>query len=178
VLALAAAEERLATARHTLDSFDARSLACYEQTELLDIALKEARRSLIITSAGVQPSVVNGTRLRELDLLATAGVQIEMESFLAPQMEPRGGDRYDPLAELSKRQSKGALTIRKGQQRDFFFLIQDDELAVVSSRPFLGEVSRRAGFLRVEGIVTRRPAFVEEIRRIALGDQKGVRRAR
>ena len=45
VLALAAAEERLATARHTLDSFDARPLACYEQTELLDIALKEARRS-------------------------------------------------------------------------------------------------------------------------------------
>src|SRR5262249_48906634 len=128
VLALAAAEERLATARHTLDFFDARPLACYEQIELLDIALKGARRSLIITSAGIQPSVVNGTRLREVDLLTAAGVQIEIESFLAPQTESRGGDRYDPLAELSKRQSRGALTIRKGRQRDFFFLVQDDEL--------------------------------------------------
>jgi DNA-binding MarR family transcriptional regulator len=177
VLALATAEERLATARHTLDSFDARPLACYEQTELLDIALKEARRSLIITSAGIQLSVVNGARLRELDLLAAAGVQIEVESFLTPQTEPRGGDRYDPLAELSKRQSRGALTIRKGQQRDFFYLVQDDELAVVCSRPFLGEVSRRTGFLRVEGIITRRTAFVEEIRRIALGEREAGRHA-
>ncbi len=178
VIALAAAEERLATARHTLDSFEARSLACYEQTELLDLALKEARRSLIITSAGIQATVINGTRLRELDLLAAAGVQIEIESFLTPQTEPRSGDRYDPLAELSKRQARGALSIRKGKQRDFFFLIQDDELAVVSSRPFLGEVSRRTGFLRVEGIVTRRPVFVEEIRRIALDGREGVARAR
>jgi hypothetical protein len=172
VVALAAAEERLATARHGLDSFDARPLACYEQTELLDIALKEARRSLIITSAGIQSSVVNGVRLRELDLLAAAGVQIEIESFLAPQTEPRGGDRYDPLAELSKRQSRGALTIKKGQHREFFFLVQDDELAVVSNRPFLGEVSRRTGFLRVEGIVTRRAKIVEEIRRIALAERQ------
>ncbi len=178
VLALAAAEERLATARHALDSFEARPLACYEQTELLDIALKDARRSLIITSAGIQPTIVNGARLREIDLLAAAGVQIEIESFLSPQAEPRGGDRYDPLAEFSKRQSRGALTIRKGQQRDFFFLIQDDELAVISSRPFLGDVSRRTGFIRVEGIVTRRAAFIDEIRRIALGNREGVRRAR
>lgn len=177
VLALAAAEERLQMARHALDSFEVRPLACYEQTELLDVALKDARKSLIITSAGIQPSIVNGVRLRDLDLLVAAGAQIEIESFLTPQLEPRGGDHYDPLAELSKRAAKGALTIRKGQQRDFFFLVQDDDLAVVSSRPFLGEVARRTGFLRVEGIVTRRAAFVEEIRRIALSNRGGVRRA-
>jgi hypothetical protein len=176
VVALAAAEARLIASRHTLASFDVRSLACYEQIELLDVALREARGSLFITSAGIQRSIVNGTRLREFDLLLEAGVKIEIESFLSPQTEPRGGESYDPLAELSKRQAGGAITIRKGQQRDFFFLIQDEELAVISNRPFLGEVSRRTGFLRVEGIVTRRAAVVEEIRRIALGDRGGIRR--
>jgi hypothetical protein len=125
-----------------------------------------------------QPSILNGVRLRELDMLASAGAQLEIETLLTPQEEPRGGDRFDPLAELTKRAAKGVLKIRKGPQRDFFFLIQDDELAVVSTRPFFGEVARRSGFISLEGIVTRRAALVEEIRRIALASQEPVRRAR
>jgi hypothetical protein len=177
VAALAAAEERLQVARHALNSYEVRPLACFEQTELLDEALRETRRSLLITSAGIQPSIVSGARLRELDMLASAGAQLEIETVLTPQEEPRGGNRFDPLAELTKRAGKGMLTIRKGPQRDFFFLIQDDELAVVSTRPLLGEVARRSGFTCVEGIVTRRAELVEEIRRIALASQEPVRRA-
>jgi len=178
VRALAVAEERLATARHALNAFDTRSLACYEQMELLDLALSDTSRSLLITTAGIQSSVVNGTRLRELDLLSAAGAKIRIGSYLTPQVDSRRGDRYDPLAELSKRAARGALTISKQAEAEFFFLIQDDELAVVSSRPFLGEVARRAGFLRVEGIVTRRPAFVQELKQIALWHLDGDSHAR
>jgi hypothetical protein len=170
--ALAAAEERLHVARQEMDAIEVRPLACYEQNELLDEALKAARKSLIITSAGIQPSIVNAARLREIDLLIGERVQIEIESYLSPQTEPRSGGRYDPLSELAKRAAKGGLSIRKGRTQDFFFLVQDDELAVISTRPFFGEVSRRTGFMRVRGLVTRKPAFVEEIRSIVLGTSR------
>jgi hypothetical protein len=174
IAALVAAEERLEVARNEMDAFEVRPLACYEQNELLDKALKVARKSLIITSAGIQPSIVDGARMRDIDLLIGEGVQIEIESYLAPQGDPRTGGRYDPLSEFVRRAAKGGLTIRKGQSQDFFFLVQDDELAIISTRPFFGEVSRRTGFLRVQGLVTRKSAFVEEIRSIVLGSSRPV----
>jgi hypothetical protein len=178
VAALTAAEERLQVARYKLNSFEVRPLACFEQTELLDEALVNARRSLIVTSAGLQSSILNGFRLRAIDILASAGTRVEIETILTPQQESRGGDRFDPLAELTKRANQGVLTLRKGRQREFFCLVQDDELAVISNRPFLGEVARRSGFICVEGIVTRRAELVEEITRVALSSQEPARRAR
>jgi hypothetical protein len=174
--ALGAAEERLKAARRDMDAFEVRPLACYEQTELLDTALKKARKSLVITSAGIQSYIANPARLRDIDLLIGEGVQIEIESYLATQTEARSGGKYDPLWELGRRATKGGLTIRKGGKQEFFFLVQDDELAVISTRPFFGEASRRTGFMRVQGIVTRNPEFVQEIRSIVFGSSRPVRR--
>ncbi|WP_454633686.1 hypothetical protein [Bradyrhizobium cenepequi] len=168
-VALATAEERLKSARRDMDAFEVRPLACYEQTELLDIALKKARKSLVITSAGIQPYIVNPARLREIDLLIGEGVQIEIESYLTTPTEARSGGKYDPLWELARRAAKAGLTLRKSGKQDFFFLVQDDELAVISTRPFFGEASRRTGFMRVQGLVTRKREFVGEIRSIVLG---------
>lgn len=133
------------------------------------IALKKARKSLVITSAGIQPYIVNPARLREIDLLIGEGVQIEIESYLTTPTEARSGGKYDPLWELARRAAKAGLTLRKSGKQDFFFLVQDDELAVISTRPFFGEASRRTGFMRVQGLVTRKRGFVEEIRSIVLG---------
>ena len=60
----------------------------------------------------------------------------------------------------------------------FGLAVQDDELAVISNRPFLGEVSRRSGFICVDGVVTRRPELVEEIRRLALNSRELEQRGR
>jgi hypothetical protein len=173
--ARAAAEERLKAARRDLDAFEVRPLACFEQTELLDAALKKARRSLVITSAGIQAHIASPARLRDIDLLIGEGVQIEVESYLTTPTEARTGGRYDPSWELARLAGKGGLTMRRSGKQDFFFLVQDDELAVVSTRPFFGEASRRTGFMRVQGLVTRKPAFVEEIRSIVLGGSRAVR---
>lgn len=178
VVALAAAQERLQLARYALNLFEVRPLASYEQMELLDEALKEARRTLIITSAGLQGSILNGIRMRALDGAIASRVSVSIETLLAPRTEARSGDQYDPLAELSKRAEKGSLTLTRGRQREFYFLVQDDELAVISNRPFLGEVSRRSGFICVDGVVTRRPELVEEIRCLALSPPENGRRAR
>jgi len=166
VAALAAAEERLQVARYALDAMEVRPLACFEIEDLLDEALKSARRSLLVTSAGLQGVILDGFRLRTLDQLAASGVKIEIETFLDPQPSLRG-QQYDPLAELTRRSDRGALTLRKRVPEEFFFLVQDDDLAVVSNRPFFGEKARRSGFIKVEGIVTRRAELVEEIRALA-----------
>jgi len=178
VAGLVAAEERLQVARHALNALAVRPLACFEQDELLDEALEKASQSLVLTTAGWQSTILTGFRLRSIDALIGKGVRIQMESVLPPQTEPRGGDHFDPLAEISKRSERGLLSLRKGERREFYFLVQDDELAVVCNRPFLGEVSRRAGFICVEGIVARSRELVEEIRQIALPDRGAKRRDR
>jgi DNA-binding MarR family transcriptional regulator len=175
-LALRGAEERLEVALHALHSMQVRPIACYEQDELLDEALHSARRSLLITSAGVQPLTVNGYFLRALDKLIEERVDVRIESFLTPATEARGGDHYDPLAELSKRAIHKQIALEKVPRRELYFLFQDDDLAVISNRPFLGEVSRRGGFLRVDGLVARRPEYVRSIRDAFLAQTTTARR--
>ncbi|RYG65912.1 hypothetical protein EON77_17995, partial [bacterium] len=92
VPALAAAQERLGIARHELDTMELRPLACFEQTELLLEAAANAVRTLIVTSAGLQPSQLNPHLLRDLDRLMGERVALNVGSFLKPQSEARGSD--------------------------------------------------------------------------------------
>jgi len=62
-------------------------------------------------------------------------------------------------------------------QSDFFFLISDGELAVVSSRPFFGDVARRTSFSRVQGLVVRDRGLIERLAEIALNSRKRVKSA-
>jgi DNA-binding MarR family transcriptional regulator len=165
--ALAAAEERLAVARHVLVRMPLRPLACFEQDDLLFEALRGASRELLVTSAGLQPTLLNGYVLREVDRLISDGVAQRFTSYLAPQLEPRGGDRYDPLSELAKRASNGRLQLIQAPRGEFHYLVQDDRLAVITTRPFFGDVVRRSGFSRVAGYVAREPRIVEQIRALA-----------
>jgi hypothetical protein len=84
-------------------------------------------------------------------------------------LEPRADKvrSYDPFAELSGRAGRDRLVLRRRPDDGLYFLIQDDDLAVISNRPFLGERSRRTGFMRVAGFVTRRKNLVARIRAIA-----------
>jgi hypothetical protein len=174
--ALSAAEERLAVARHALMRMPLRPLSCYEQDDLLFEALNQAKRQLLVTSAGLQPTLLNGYVLREVDRLVSGGVSQTFTSYLVPQLEPRGGDRYDPLSELTKRASAGRLRLEQAARGEFYFLVQDDRLAVVSTRPFFGDVVRRSGFSRVAGYVGRQPRMVEQIRTLA--ERSSARRKR
>ena len=76
--ALDAARQRAALAAHALNTYPIRPLACYEQLEMLDGALRNCQRSLLITSAGLQPHILNGFRLRELDELIAKGVAVHI----------------------------------------------------------------------------------------------------
>lgn len=176
VVAHQEAVERLHLARYALNALELRPLSCFEIDELLDEALGQARERLLVTSAGLQPTILNGYRLRAMDKLLDSGIQVEVETSLRPQTEPRGTG-YDPLAELSRRAERGRMKLAQRPGTDFFFLIQDSDLAVVSNRPFFGDVSRRNGFMRVDGLVTRRTELVEQFRAIAVAGREVARRA-
>ena len=165
--AFAAASERVALVQHELARMPLRSLACYEQSELLAEAVANATRSLLVTSAGLQPTILNQYMLRDIDRLISDGISLRIGSFLEPQQEPRGKTYYDPLAELTRRSVRHALELIETKRNDFFFLVQDDQLAVVSSHPFFGDVVRRSGFSRVQGVVARKREIVEQIRDLA-----------
>lgn len=170
-VALDAARQRAALAAHALNSYSIRPLACYEQQELLDEVLENCQRSLLVTSAGLQPSILNGFRLRELDELIAKKVVVKVRSYMTPTDVPRGGQRYDPLAELTRRAQNGDLQLDMMSQAEFFYLIADGELAVISSRPFFGDASRRNGFTRVSGLVIRDRAVVADIYAKAIGGE-------
>lgn len=178
VAAFGAAQERVQKARYALNLFEARPLAPYEQMELLDESFREARTSLLVTTGGVQGSLLNAVRLRALDQALSSRVAVEVETLQAAVQAPRAGDQFDPLFELSRRADRGGLILRRGTPREFHFLVQDEELAVISNRPFFGDVTRRTGFVCVDGLVTRRPELVAEVRRLALAQTEGPRRAR
>ncbi|TGR82797.1 hypothetical protein EN866_34625 [Mesorhizobium sp. M2D.F.Ca.ET.223.01.1.1] len=162
--ALQMARNRVAAARHVIDVVPTRPLACYEQDRLLEEALQGAKKSLIITTAGLQPIVVTGFMLRQFDVLYSQGVRIIIETTLVPKPGERGKERNDPLFELITRSKKGHLRLDSGPKRELYFLIKDEDLAVISSRPFLGEMPQRSGFIRVDGIVTREPENVLSIK--------------
>jgi hypothetical protein len=177
VVALNAAKERHAVAMHDLDAVQLRPLACYEQNELLHEAVTNTRRNLLVTSAGLQPTLLTQHMMRELDRLAGERVSITVASFLKPQLEPRGGDFYDPLADLSKRTQKDRMQLVTTPRSDFFFLIQDDDLAVISNRPFFGEMVRRSGFQRIDGYVTRDRSMVAKVKEMAADATRARRNA-
>ena len=130
----------------------------------------------MVTTAGIQPLIVNGYFLRALDKLLEDRVDVRIESVLTPSTEARGGDHFDPLAELTKRSVHERLKLEKMPRRELYFLFQDDDLAVISNRPFLGEVSRRSGFLRVDGLVARQRDYVRSIREAFIAQTTVARR--
>lgn len=175
-IALDEALQRAALAEHSLNSYPVRPLACYEQLELLDRALSSCMRSLLITTAGLQPSLLNGFRMRGIDDLVTKKVAVHVRSYLTPSEQYRPGQRWEPLAELTRRSLKGDLQLSMMSQSEYFFLVVDEELAVISSRPFFGDTSRRNGFTRVSGLVVRDRSLVAQILEKALSS--GPRRGR
>lgn len=128
-LALEAARQRAMLATHALDSYPIRPLACYEQLEYLDHVLGSCKRSLIITSAGLQPSLLNGFRLRAIDELIAKKVAVHVRTYLTPNEVQQNPQRYEPLAELTKRSIRGDLKLGMTSQSEFFYLVADEVLS-------------------------------------------------
>jgi hypothetical protein len=77
---------------------------------------------------------------------------------------------FDPLAELDARASRTTrLFVRRRSERDeaLYYLFKDDDLAVISTKPFLGERGKRPSFVCVSGVVSHQPTTVSVLRSLA-----------
>ena len=164
-------ERRLGIARDELDRLPLRPLAAYEQPELFSEALDGAKRRLYVTSRDVDAEVTHGFVLRRLNERLDEGVEISIDTSVALSPDPKG-DRgsFEPGVELwlsSRQKPRLTLGRRDDTHGDFYILIKDEDLAIVTNRPFLCGRARPAAFLPTVGVVSRRPEIVEAISRLA-----------
>lgn len=177
---LANIELRLHAARADLDSLPLRELAPYEQWELFSEALESAERRLYVSSADVTPDVAHVLVVRRLNERLDNRVEIRIDTTVPLSAEPRGTlGSFEPGVELwLGAQQKRNLTL--GQRAEvhagLYFLIKDDDLAIVTNRPFLCGRGRPLSFVPTVGVVTRRPEIVAEVAHlIGVGDQRSPR---
>lgn len=164
--ALSLAQRNLLSADELLSNIPVRPLDCYEQASLVLEALDDAKNRLLITSHGLQPTLINGMVVRQIDRLIELGVSVRVEVTAPPPHDASRNDvRYDPRQELAKRSFRGSPVLVEGPKRSLYFLLKDTDLAVATNRPFFGDPFRRSGFMFVSGIVIRDPELVEKLHR-------------
>ena len=168
---LAIIEQRLHAARADLDGLPLRALAPYEQWELFIEGLESAERRLYISSADIAPDVAHALVLRYLNERLDDRVEVRIDMSVLVSAEPRWGrGSFEPGVELwlGARQKRN-LTLGKRAEGhgSLYFLIKDDDLAIVTNRPFLCGRGRPLSFVPTVGVVTRCPEIVVDIARLA-----------
>jgi hypothetical protein len=164
---LAFVEQSLRAARADLDALPLRGLAPYEQGELLIEALESAKRRLYISSADIAPDRADGSVLRRLNERLNDRVDVRIDTSVPLSAEPKGArGSFELGVELwLGAQQRRNLTLgqRPEGHTSLYFLIKDEDLAIVTNRPFLGGRGRPLSFIPTVGIVTRRPEIVADI---------------
>jgi DNA-binding MarR family transcriptional regulator len=162
--ALAMAQQNLVTVEAMLANYPVRPMEVYEQKDLLDEALNSAKTRLLITSNALNPTLLHGGVLRQIDNLIGLGVAVRIQIPAVPTSDAGKNEvRYDPRSELAKRSHRGSPVLMEGRKRSIYFLLKDRGLAVVTNRPFFGDPFRRSGFVFVSGTVIRDPEMVEKL---------------
>lgn len=155
-------EQRVQNARASLDAFGIRQLTPYEQYEYLTEALTSATTRLIITTDKVQPGIVDSLFIRILDRKLDEGVQVQIET--TEQLEPIASGRVGLYAGdvelwLRANREKNLTLTTSGTLRRLHFLIKDDDLALVSNRPFLSGRQRPLSFVPTFGVICTNPTY-------------------
>lgn len=166
----AMAQQRLDAARAELDSLPLRELAPYEQWELFTEALESAKRRLYVTSADISPDVTDARVFRCLNERLDDRVEVRIETSVPLSAAPRGeAGSFEPGVELWVIAQRPNLThgTRAEEHGSLYFLIKDDDLAIITNRPFLSGRGRPLSFIPTIGVVTRRPDMVFDIAQLA-----------
>lgn len=167
---LAAAERSFRAAQEALDALPLRPLAVYEQWELFGMALGKAKHRLYVSSSDVDGMIADGHAVRQLNERVDGGVEVRIDTSVVLGVEPKGAPgSFEPGVELwlASRQKRG-LTLRQRptMHHGLYFLIKDEDLAIVSNRPFLCGRDLPLCFVPTVGVVTRHPELVRSIARL------------
>lgn len=162
-------EQRLTELRLKLDRQGLRLGSPYELRELLSEALDKAERRLLITSRTVDAKAAPVGVIRKITDRLADGVNIRIETSLELNVNPKGkAGAFEPAVQLciEAQQRVGFTLAHTPDENELFFLIKDDDLAIVSNRPFLNE-PRQKCFTPCAAVVTRLPQQVSEIASLA-----------
>jgi hypothetical protein len=132
--------------------------------------LDKAERRLLITSTTVDAQNASRSILKRITDRLAEGVNIRIETSVELEAKPSGKlGSFQPAVQLwLEAQQRANLTLasRHQPEDELFFLVKDDDLAVVSDRPFLSH-SRQKCFSPCVSLVSRLPQQVRQIAQIA-----------
>lgn len=150
------ARTRLEEAESDLSAFPARPVAPFEIPEMLDLAFKRAAKLLMISSKNLDRSVIDASFLKTLDVLLQGGCAVVISVTDALSNEPDG-----PAVDLERLRNRyPRLDLRVEKKSGFFHLVCNDDFALVSNRPFLGNVNKVRTFHHIVGYLLQRPDLV------------------
>jgi hypothetical protein len=160
-------EERLRQAQDKLDDLTLRPLAPYEQWELFAASLEMAEKRLFITSDTVDADVAQEVILRKINQRLREGVEIRIETSKEISAVPKGvAGSFEPGVDLwlsAQQRINLTLAVRAPETNGLFFLVKDDDLAIVSNKPFLNKRDRPLSFMPTVGVITKNPQIISEI---------------
>jgi hypothetical protein len=161
-------EGRVIELRHKLNSLGLRRASPYELKELLNEALDNAERRLLITSRTVDAKAAPAHLIKKITDRLAEGVNIRIETSVELNVNPKGkAGAFEPAVQLwLEAQQRVGFTLAHRPNDELFFLIKDDDLAIISNRPFLNE-ARQKCFTPCAAVVTRLPLQVREMASVA-----------
>lgn len=154
---VAVAKESLKMSEDALSAFAARPIAPYENSEFLELALAKTTRSLSIATKVVDRSIVTSIFLKSLEGLLKGGCFVNLSVEAGPSDNPTPPEVA--LERLSR--IYPSLTLEVGKKLPFYHVVCDERFAVVSNRPFLGNMAKVRTFTHVVGYVLQRPDLVQ-----------------
>jgi DNA-binding MarR family transcriptional regulator len=164
-------EAHLRNVRGKLDALGLRNIAPYELPEMFNEALDSCRRRLLITSTTIDAQTCHAYVVRRIIDRLAEDVEIRIETSKELDVNPKGKKgAFEPAIQLwSESQMKVGLALAQRPQEvdEVFFLIKDDDLAVISDRPFLNSDVRRKCFTPWAAVATRLPHQVRAIAALA-----------
>ena len=164
-------EARLRDLRAKLDALGLRVVAPYELAEMFNEALDNCRRRLLITSTRIDARTCNAYVVSRITDRVAEGAEVRIETAEEFDFVPKGRKgAFEPVIQLwTESQMKVGLTLtrRPSEVDHVFFLIKDDDLAVVSYMPFLNSDARLKCFVPGAAVATRVPDQVRTIAALA-----------
>lgn len=171
---IATAEKSVLEAERRLSELDARPVACYEQSEFLEYALRNAKGSLTMSSLGLSATIVTSKFLSTLAARLRDGLKFELRlEQLTYERSLTSVSLSKPYIELQKiaDQFKDNCHVTLWREARYFHLTFDDQPLLVSNRPLLSYQSKTRTFDQYSGFsVNARPlidAYVDRVRKLS-----------
>ena len=158
----------LKIAQSDLEAFSARPVSPYELPELLGEALQTCEQKLIVSSRTIDRSIVDSQFLKRLTEVLDRGVNVSVSLSEATQAAP--------ALEMEKLRSRyPRLSLSSNKRGQFHHLVCDNRFAVVSNRPFLGNLKKVRTFHYVVGYILQESSLVDAfIRRTRSSSDAGL----